>query len=309
MKSYKDTFTRFIWDLQDEICAAIEKEDGKAQFLQDNWQREGGGGGKTRVISDGNVFEKGGVNTSTVHGVLPETMVNYLGVKHNRFFACGISLVIHPVNPFVPTVHANYRYFELYDDDDNVVDQWFAGGADLTPYYLFEEDVIHFHQIHKEVCDRFDPAFYPKYKAACDDYFYNHHRSEARGVGGLFFDYLRASKERSADFWFDFTSSVGKQFLSAYIPIVQKHKRTTYTEEQKHWQEIRRGRYVEFNLIHDKGTLFGLRTKGRIESILMSLPATVRWEYNFKPQPGTPEAKMQAVFEQPKEWLSHQPAN
>ena len=309
MQSYKTPFTQFIWNLQDEICVALEQEDGKATFLQDNWERPGGGGGNTRVISGGNVFEKGGVNTSTVHGNLPESMQQYLKVPHSRFFACGISLVLHPHNPYVPTVHANYRYFELYDEAGEVVDQWFAGGADLTPYYLFEEDVVHFHEVHQAVCDRFDPGFYEAYKAACDRYFYNHHRAEARGVGGLFFDYLRPTQERDAEFWFDFTTQVGSQFLAAYRPIVQRRKSKAFGTAEKQWQEIRRGRYVEFNLIHDKGTLFGLRTNGRIESILMSLPATVRWEYNHQPEPHSPEAVMLDVLQNPKDWLAAKPVH
>lgn len=303
MKSYKESFVKFIRHLQDEICDAIEKEDGKARFLDEKWEREGGGGGRTRVIQNGDVFEKGGVNISEVHGELPESMTQYLKVEHNRFFACGISLVIHPINPFVPTVHANYRYFELYDNDDQVVDQWFAGGADLTPYYLFEEDALHFHQAHKNVCDQFDPSYYPRYKKACDEYFHNHHRNEARGIGGLFFDYLRGSEEKPAQHWFDFTTLVGQQFIKAYLPIVQKRKTHTFEKSHKHWQEIRRGRYVEFNLIHDKGTLFGLKTNGRIESILMSLPATVRWEYNYHPEEGSPEAELVNVLENPQNWI------
>jgi coproporphyrinogen III oxidase len=303
MKSYKEPFVEFIRSLQDNICSELEAIDGKATFKEEKWNREGGGGGRTRVIENGNVFEKGGVNISEVYGTLPDSMVQYLNVSHNQFFACGISLVIHPNNPFVPTVHANYRYFELYNEQGEVVDCWCAGGADLTPYYLFEEDAVHFHTVQKEVCDKFDSSYYPKYKKACDDYFLNHHRAEARGIGGLFFDYLRETPEKPIQHWFDFTTSVGKVFIDAYLPIVKKRKDTSYTAENKHWQEIRRGRYVEFNLIHDKGTLFGLKTNGRIESILMSLPPTVRWEYDYKPEPNTPEAKLLEVLVQPKDWI------
>ncbi len=304
IKSYKDQFIAFIHQLQDEICQALEKEDGKATFQQDSWEREGGGGGDTRIIRDGNIFEKGGVNTSVVHGSLPKALQQHLKVDSGNFFACGISLVLHPSNPFVPTVHANYRYFELYDDKEQLVDQWFGGGADLTPYYLFEEDAVHFHRVQKEVCDQFDPAFYSKYKKACDEYFFNHHRDEARGIGGLFFDYLRPTKAHDAGFWFDFATSMGEVLIESYIPIVKKRKDISFTEHHKHWQEIRRGRYVEFNLIHDRGTLFGLKTKGRIESILMSLPATVRWEYNYHPEPGSEEAKLIAVLKEPRGWLA-----
>jgi coproporphyrinogen III oxidase len=303
MKSYKEEFIQFIHALQNDICKALENADGKAKFIEDEWKREGGGGGKTRVISNGNVFEKGGVNTSVVYGQLPESMKNYLNVSHGDFFACGISLVIHPISPMVPTVHANFRYFELYNDEKKVVDQWFAGGADLTPYYLFEEDAVHFHQMFKQASDPFDAQLYPRYKKHCDDYFHNHHRGEARGIGGVFFDYLKGNDENPADFWFEFTKSNGLSFIPAYLPIVERRKHLSFTEEQKHWQEIRRGRYVEFNLIHDKGTLFGLKTNGRIESILMSLPATVRWEYNFQPQKGSEEEKLLNVLKNPVDWL------
>ncbi len=303
MISYKKPFTDFIHQLQNDICFALEKEDGKAAFIEDEWQREGGGGGKTRVITNGNIFEKGGVNTSVVHGVLPEVMQQNLNVKHGNFFACGISLVIHPYNPFVPTVHANYRYFELYDEAGTLIDQWFGGGADLTPYYLFEADAIHFHQTQKAACDAFDVSLYPKFKTACDNYFYNHHRKEARGIGGLFFDYLRGNENFDTQFWFNFTTSAGKVFVDSYLPIVQQRKNTAFNKQQKYWQEIRRGRYVEFNLIHDKGTLFGLKTNGRTESILMSLPATVRWDYNFQPEKNSAEEKLLNVLCAPKDWV------
>ncbi|MFN4082417.1 MAG: oxygen-dependent coproporphyrinogen oxidase [Bacteroidia bacterium] len=303
MQSFKEPFVLFIRSLQDKICKELESIDGIAVFKEELWTREGGGGGRTRVIEKGNIFEKGGVNISEVYGTLPESMVQYLKVSHNQFFACGISLVIHPQNPFVPTVHANYRYFELYDENNNVVDLWCAGGADLTPYYLFEEDAIHFHSVQKKVCDSFDPTYYPTFKKACDNYFFNHHRGEARGIGGLFFDYLRETSQKSAQHWFDFTTSVGNAFLDAYLPIVLKRKSFTYSNKNKHWQEIRRGRYVEFNLIHDKGTLFGLKTNGRIESILMSLPPTVRWEYNYLPDPNSPESELLKVLVEPKDWI------
>jgi coproporphyrinogen III oxidase len=250
------------------------------------------------------VVEKGGVNTSVVHGKLPHSMVQYLKLNHNNFFACGLSLIIHPTNPFVPTVHANYRYFEVYDDNGQVVDQWFAGGSDLTPYYLYEEDAVHFHQTIKNVCDQFDPTFYNNYKQACDSYFFNTHRGEARGIGGAFFDYLRATEQHDSDFWFNFTSSMGNAFVNSYVPIVEKRKNQPYTDENRYWQAIRRGRYVEFNLIHDKGTLFGLKTNGRIESILMSLPPVVRWDYDFNPAEGSHEAKLIEVLRQPKNWLN-----
>jgi coproporphyrinogen III oxidase len=303
MTGHKESFVVFIHNLQNIICNALEKADGKTTFVEDEWIREEGGGGKTRIIQDGAVFEKGGVNTSVVHGTLPEIMKQNLNVQHSGFFACGISLVLHPHNPFVPTVHANFRYFELYDDANNLVDCWFGGGSDLTPYYLFEEDVVHFHTAFKKVCDKFDNTLYPKYKSACDKYFFNHHRNEARGVGGLFFDYLRANEQHDSEFWFNFTTNTGNEFLDAYLPIVEKRKDLPYSEKNKYWQEIRRGRYVEFNLIHDKGTLFGLKTNGRIESILMSLPPTVRWDYNYLPERGSEEEKLLNALMHPKDWL------
>ncbi|MGA9326533.1 MAG: oxygen-dependent coproporphyrinogen oxidase, partial [Salegentibacter sp.] len=259
--------------------------------------------GRTRVIENGNVFEKGGVNISAVHGPLAKEMQKYFKVGEVDFFACGLSLVIHPKNPMVPTVHANWRYFEMYEKDGTTIDQWFGGGQDLTPYYLFEEDAIHFHQISKQACDKYNPAFYPEYKKKCDEYFWNSHRDEARGIGGLFFDYLKADDEMSIDDWYNFVTEVGDSFLEAYVPIVEKRKDLPYSQKQRNWQEIRRGRYVEFNLVHDKGTLFGLKTNGRIESILMSLPPHVQWVYDHHPAPGSAEEKLLEVLKQPKEWV------
>lgn len=299
----KSQFTTYIKDLQNRITTALAQEDGLALFREDKWQREGGGGGRTRVIENGSVFEKGGVNISEVFGSLPESMQKQLGVSHTDFFACGISLVLHPKNPMVPTVHANFRYFELYDDDKNVVDQWFGGGLDLTPYYLFEEDATHFHGVCKAACDAHDASFYADYKKKCDAYFWNHHRDEARGIGGLFFDYCRPNEVHDLASWYAFITQMGDAFLDAYLPIVQKRKILPYTDEQRQWQEIRRGRYVEFNLVHDKGTLFGLKTKGRIESILMSLPPTVQWAYDVQPKENTEEAKLITVLKNPKTWV------
>jgi coproporphyrinogen III oxidase len=303
MNSLKDTFYAYIQTLQNQICAALEAEDGGATFQEDLWERPGGGGGRTRVIENGNVFEKGGVNISAVHGELPDTMKAYFKVEEGDFFACGLSLVIHPKSPMVPTVHANWRYFEMYNKQGEIVDAWFGGGQDLTPYYLFEEDATHFHQVCKRACDAHDPAFYPKYKKQCDAYFWNAHRNEARGVGGLFFDYLKALPERSVQQWYDFVTEVGNSFIEAYVPIVNRRKSLSYTDAQRDWQEIRRGRYVEFNLVHDKGTLFGLKTNGRIESILMSLPAHVQWRYDHHPEPDSEEALLIEVLENPKAWV------
>lgn len=298
----KDRFYAYILKLQDRITGALEAEDGTARFREDLWERPEGGGGRTRVIENGSVFEKGGVNISAVHGPLPASMQQYFGVSEADFYACGLSLVLHPVNPMVPTVHANWRYFELYGPDGALQDQWFGGGQDLTPYYLFDGDARHFHKVCKAACDAHNPEFYAEYKEKCDRYFFNHHRGEARGIGGLFFDYLRPVEGRTAAQWYDFVTGVGDSFMDAYMPIVQKRKDMPYTPAQRHWQEIRRGRYVEFNLVHDKGTLFGLRTNGRIESILMSLPPVVRWEYDHHPEPGTDEYRLVEALRNPREW-------
>ncbi|MDY7395199.1 oxygen-dependent coproporphyrinogen oxidase [Aureibaculum sp. 2210JD6-5] len=299
----KDKFYNYIQNLQNTITSRLEEVDGKAKFKEDLWERPEGGGGRTRVIENGTVFEKGGVNISAVHGELPKTMQQHFGVKEANFFACGLSLVLHPKNPFVPTVHANWRYFEMYNKQGEIVDSWFGGGQDLTPYYLFEEDAKHFHRICKRACDNYNQEFYQKYKERCDEYFYNTHRNEARGVGGLFFDYCKETDQISMQNWYNFVTEVGDSFLEAYVPIVEKRKALTYTEAQRNWQEIRRGRYVEFNLVHDKGTLFGLKTNGRIESILMSLPPHVQWVYNHYPEKGSEEEKLLNVLENPKDWV------
>jgi len=299
----REQFVSYIKNLQDQITSKLEAIDGKATFKEDLWKRAEGGGGRTRVIENGNVIEKGGVNISEVHGPLAPAMQQYFNVGDVDFFACGLSLVIHPKNPYAPTVHANWRYFEMLDKAGNLVDSWFGGGQDLTPYYLFEEDAQHFHQTCKTACDKHDPEFYPQYKMRCDEYFYNAHRGEARGLGGLFFDYLKATDERSMQDWYNFVTEVGDSFLTAYAPILEKRKDLAYSEKERNWQEVRRGRYVEFNLVHDKGTLFGLKTNGRIESILMSLPPAVQWRYDHHPEPGSPEAELVAVLENPKDWV------
>lgn len=299
----KVKFYKYINILQDILTTKLEEVDGKAKFQEDIWKRPEGGGGRTRVIENGNVFEKGGVNISGVHGELPKSMQTYFGVDDADFFACGLSLVLHPKNPMVPTVHANWRYFELYDKKGNLVDQWFGGGQDLTPYYLFEEDAVHFHTVCKKACDKHRPAFYDTYKKRCDEYFWNTHRNEARGIGGLFFDYCKANDEMQINDWYNFVTEVGDSFLESYIPIVLKRKDIDFTPLQRDWQEIRRGRYVEFNLVHDKGTLFGLKTNGRIESILMSLPPHVQWRYDHQPEEGSDEAKLLDVLKNPQQWV------
>jgi coproporphyrinogen III oxidase len=300
----KEDWITFIHDLQNRICAALERSDGAATFVEDAWQRPEGGGGKTRVIANGAVFEKGGVNTSVVYGAVTDAMRTQLKINGAQWFACGLSLVIHPLNPFVPTVHCNYRMFELYDEAGEVMDRWFGGGTDLTPYYLFEEDAKHFHQTYKNVCDRFNATFYPRFKKECDNYFVNFHRNnERRGIGGIFYDYQRPDENRDVEFWMNFGKNCGNAFTDAYIPIVERRKGTSFSNAHKHWQEIRRGRYTEFNLVHDRGTLFGLKTNGRIESILMSLPPTVRFEYNYQPMSGSEEDKLLQACLHPPDWV------
>ncbi|HEV2481876.1 MAG TPA: oxygen-dependent coproporphyrinogen oxidase, partial [Puia sp.] len=269
--AFRDRWIGFIYDLQDRICAALEDLDGRATFITDEWEREkGGGGGRTRVISNGRVFEKGGVNTSVVWGRVTDIMRTQLKIEGDKWFACGLSLVIHPLNPYVPTTHANWRYFELYDEAGNVCDRWFGGGSDLTPYYLFEADARAFHRSFKTAMDQFGTDYYPRFKKWCDEYFVNKHRGdEMRGIGGVFYDHLRPADNADAERLFDFQRANGNAFLPAYVPIVERRMNTPYGENEREWQEIRRGRYVEFNLIHDRGTLFGLKTNGRTESILM----------------------------------------
>jgi coproporphyrinogen III oxidase len=299
----KDQFYKHIENLQDSITSKIEEIDGLAKFEEDIWQRQEGGGGRTRIIENGAIFEKGGVNISAVHGELPEILRKQFNVDEGTFFACGLSLVLHPINPMIPTVHANWRYFEMYDTTGEMVTQWFGGGQDLTPYYLFDEDAIHFHTVCKNVCDSYSPDFYSTFKKNCDDYFWNAHREEARGLGGLFFDYLKATNSFTILDRYNFVTAVGASFLESYLPIVQKRKDIPFTISQKDWQEIRRGRYVEFNLVHDRGTLFGLKTNGRIESILMSLPPIVQWKYNYSPEENSEEEKLIKVLTNPKEWV------
>ena len=299
----KERFNNYILELQNKICKALEEVDGKSVFIEDKWTRPEGGGGISRVISNGNVFEKGGVNTSAVEGKLPPAMQQAFGVGESNFFACGLSLVIHPLNPYVPTVHANWRYFELYDNDGKKIDSWFGGGSDLTPYYIFEEDGRHFHATLKAAMDQFNKELYPKYKQHCDEYFINKHReNEARGIGGVFYDYLRPQDEQDAERLFQFQQANGNAFLEAYVPIVNKRKDNEYGDKEIFWQEIRRGRYVEFNLVHDRGTLFGLKTNGRTESILMSLPPRARWEYNYQPAKGSREEELVKNLK-PRDWI------
>jgi coproporphyrinogen III oxidase len=297
-------FSDLVKNLQDEICNHAEKIDGKEKFLEDKWQRTGGGGGITKVLQNGAVFEKAGVNTSEVFGKITPEIRSQLNVEGENFFATGISLIMHPYNPMVPTTHANFRYFEVTDDNNNVIDMWFGGGADLTPYYLFDEDAIHFHSCLKKACDKFDETFYNKFKSNCDEYFTNHHRnSERRGIGGTFYDRLKPSEKLSAEKLYEFSAENGKAFISAYFPIVEKRKNLPFTQEQQKWQLIRRGRYVEFNLIHDKGTIFGLKSNGRTESILVSLPLNVRFEYDFQPETNSEEERLLRILKNPINWI------
>ncbi len=305
--AFRQQWIEYIYHLQESICQALETTDGEARFAEDNWERAAGrgGGGKTRVISNGRVFEKAGVNTSVVYGHVKEKMKQQLGVEGaDKWFAAGLSLVLHPLNPYVPTVHANWRYFELYDAADDVCDRWFGGGTDLTPYYLFEEDARHFHQTIKNTMAPFGEERYPAYKKRCDEYFVNSHRNqETRGIGGVFYDHLRPENEVSAEQLRLFQEANGNAFLAGYLPIVEKRKNLPFGAREKHWQEIRRGRYVEFNLLHDRGTLFGLKTNGRTESILMSLPPTVRFEYDYRPAAGSAEHKLLEVCLAPVDWV------
>jgi coproporphyrinogen III oxidase len=311
--------------LQDEICQSLEKVDGVSQFKEDSWEREEGGGGRSRVLQNGGIFEQGGVNFSEVwgHELPPSILKQRPEAAGHGFYATGTSMVLHPHNPYIPTVHLNYRYFEAGPV------WWFGGGADLTPYYPFAEDAAHFHRAFQEACDQNHPEYYPVFKRWCDEYFYLKHRQETRGIGGIFFDYqdglnplyrgpfpdsaaalysqqLPNQRHRTWEELFTFVQDCGKAFLKAYIPIVERRKNTEYGDRQRQFQLYRRGRYVEFNLVYDRGTIFGLQTNGRTESILMSLPPLVRWEYSYQPEPNSPESQLYEVFLKPKDWANWQ---
>lgn len=297
---YAERVKQYLLQLQDQICAALVAEDGE-DFLQDEWTRAEGGGGRSRVLEDGFVFEKAGVNFSHVHGTQlpPSASAHRPELAGRAFQAMGVSLVIHPLNPLVPTSHANVRFFIAEKPGAEPV-WWFGGGYDLTPYYLNEEDCRHWHRTAKAACDPFGADVYPRYKKWCDDYFHIRHRNEARGIGGLFFDDLN---EWDFEKSFAFMQSVGDSYVPAYVPIVARRKNDVYQEAQRQFQLYRRGRYVEFNLVYDRGTIFGLQTGGRTESILMSLPPLVRWDYNWQPQAGTQEAALYQVLKQPRSWI------
>lgn len=281
--------------LQERIILALEEIENGPKFSEDRWTRPEGGGGRTRVIQSGTVFEKGGVSSAYVYGEMPESIARKMVVEPSRFLATGISLILHPRSPMIPAVHMNYRYFECEGGD-----AWFGGGTDLTPYYSDDEDNTHFHTAIKQACDGLDRSFYPKFKKWCDEYFYLKHRGESRGIGGIFFDYLRGDPERH----FRLVRSVGDVFLDAYLPIVRKHMHEPWGEAERRWQHIRRGRYVEFNLVYDRGTLFGLETNGRVESILMSLPPQVEWPYNPSVDEGSREAELIDILKHPRDWAS-----
>ena len=297
MSDLFDRAAKFFSDLQTDICNALAEVDGAAEFTADAWQRPGGGGGVARVLEGGALFEKAGVNWSSVDGELPAALVDEMPGEGRTFRASGVSLVLHPRSPMVPTTHANFRCLTRGSA------LWFGGGADLTPYYLFADDAVHFHQTLAAVCDRHHPvADYNRFKAWCDEYFFLPHRGETRGVGGLFFDRLGGTGEHPAEQVFDFVRDLGRSFIEAYVPIAQRRQTLPYGELERAWQLRRRGRYVEFNLIYDRGTLFGLKTNGRTESILMSLPPLVRWDYDVMATAGSPEAELLAHL-RPIDWL------
>lgn len=297
-----ETVKAFLLQLQDTICAGLEQADGKATFVEDAWERAEGGGGRTRVIRDGDVIEQGGVNFSHVFGAsMPASATAHRPELAGRsFHACGVSLVIHPKNPHIPTSHANVRFF-IAEKEGEAPIWWFGGGFDLTPFYPVLEDVKHWHQVAKDLCDPFGDTVYNDYKKWCDEYFYLKHRGETRGVGGLFFDDLN---EWGFEKSFDFMQAVGNGFLDAYLPIIEKRKDTPTNDAQRQFQLYRRGRYVEFNLVWDRGTLFGLQTGGRTESILMSMPPLARWEYDFTPEAGSLEANLYESYLKPRDWLN-----
>jgi coproporphyrinogen III oxidase len=291
--------------IQDEICAALEITDGRSTFEEELWEREGGGGGRTRIIQNGNIFEKGGVNFSAVHGQLPHTVKKALNVEQDDFFATGISIVIHPNHPLVPIIHMNIRYFEMPSSFNNHTPpvRWFGGGIDLTPHYVVEDDARYFHQQLKQVCDQFNQDFYERFKTWADNYFYIKHRDETRGIGGIFYDRLTATDDISWETVFEFSKALGRSFIPTYTELVNRSRNKQFSHDQQQWQYQRRSRYTEFNLVYDAGTKFGLETNGRIESILMSLPPTAKWVYNYHAQPGSEEEKTLSFLKKGINWV------
>lgn len=298
MSITKEEITEWFKSLQDNICKSLEVEDGKATFQQDNWQRDGGGGGRTRVIANGNVIEKGGVNFSAVYGESPEKMISALGLEKANFYATGVSIVIHPNSPMVPIIHMNVRYFEM---DNGVF--WFGGGIDLTPHYVDKEDATYFHQQLKNTCNKFSDDYYPKFKTWADDYFYLKHRKETRGVGGIFFDRLAEQDGFTKNQRWEFVKAIGETFAPTYVQLMNKNKNLSFGERESTWQKLRRGRYVEFNLLWDKGTKFGLDTDGRTESILMSLPPEANWGYDVQVEPNSREEETQRLLVKGVDWV------
>ncbi|MGK7927208.1 MAG: oxygen-dependent coproporphyrinogen oxidase [Spirulina sp.] len=315
--------SEFMKRIQEEICQGLEKLDGQEKFREDAWEREEGGGGRSRVMRDGRIFEQGGVNFSEVWGqqLPPSILKQRPEAEGHGFYATGTSMVLHPRNPYIPTIHLNYRYFEAGPV------WWFGGGIDMTPYYGFVEDAAHLHRTFKDICDRHHPDYYPVFKAWCDEYFYLKHRQEPRGIGGIFFDYqdgtgelyrgphadkeaaaysrkVGAPPKRSWEDLFAFVGDCARGFLPAYVPIAEKRQEMKWGDRERNFQLYRRGRYVEFNLVYDRGTIFGLQTNGRTESILMSLPPMVRWEYAYTPDPNTPEAQLYETFLKPQDWAA-----
>lgn len=302
--SIRTRASQLFTDVQTHICKGLERIDGEGTFVSDSWQRTdhkggNGGGGVTRILSGGKVFEKAGVNFSEVFGVMAPDFAAKLGASQQElpFYATGVSLVIHPKSPMVPTTHANWRFLELGDK------RWFGGGSDLTPYYLEDSDAAHFHSVLKEVCSKHSADYYPRFKKWCDEYFYLPHRGETRGVGGIFFDYLGRDDGANLEELLLFVNDLGFAFTDQYLPIVERRMNEPYGERERHFQLLRRGRYVEFNLLYDRGTHFGLQTNGRIESILMSLPPEVRWEYCPTVTPGSREEYLLKTLQNPREWV------
>ncbi|WP_316821966.1 oxygen-dependent coproporphyrinogen oxidase [Pedobacter gandavensis] len=295
---FKDKVVAAFQKIQDSICQGLEQTDGKGKFEEELWSRDGGGGGRTRILQNGNVIEKGGVNFSAVHGKLPEAIKKSFKLDNDDFFATGVSIVMHPNNPFVPIIHMNIRYFEMDGQT-----RWFGGGIDLTPHYVIDTDARFFHHLLKQTCDEFDASFYPKFKAHADDYFFIKHREETRGVGGIFYDKLKP-ENTGLDFdrLLDFSAAVGNTFLPAYTELIDRNRDADYSAEEQEWQYLRRSRYAEFNLVYDAGTKFGLETNGRIESILMSLPPMAKWVYNYQPLTDSPEADTLSKLKKGIEW-------
>ena len=295
----------FFMNLQDDICRSLEQSDGKQKFKEDSWNRPEGGGGRSRVIENGAVIEKGGVNFSAVEGELPSTIANALKLDAAYFFATGVSIVIHTQNPHVPIIHMNVRYFETKKskEDTTILASWFGGGIDLTPHYIDKKQASWFHQQLKNTCDKHSPDYYPEFKKWADDYFFIKHRNETRGVGGIFFDRLNANNEFTIEERFDFVKQVGETFAPTYCALIEANKDIAFTTDEKQWQNIRRGRYVEFNLVYDKGTKFGLDTNGRIESILMSLPHNASWPYNFQPEKSSKEEATLKLLRKGIDWV------